>query len=101
VAKHLLDGGDDVSGMKLLMSLGGLIGFGLGALAGWLQGCAWPEVFWRACVAAVLAGIVLRWWGRVWIKSLEAAVQERAGQPNSSSTALSSTEPSAPGHAKA
>ena len=64
--------------MKLLMILGGLIGFAIGILAGLAQDCAWPVLFWRASVAALLAGIVLRWWGRVWVRSLHAAQQERA-----------------------
>jgi L-asparagine transporter-like permease len=63
--------------MKSLMILGGLIGFGLGLGVGLAHGGAWPDVFWRASVAALLAGLVLRWWGRVWVRSLQESFRER------------------------
>lgn len=86
--------------MKLLMILGGLIGFGLGLLGGLLQGCAWPQVFGRACVAALLAGIVLRWWGQVWAKNFQKAVEERSRQNGPAHTPTVSTQPSSPSPAK-
>jgi hypothetical protein len=64
--------------MKLLMILGGLIGFGIGVSAGLAQGCAWPDILWRASVAALLAGVVLRWWGRVWMSCFADSIKERA-----------------------
>jgi hypothetical protein len=64
--------------MKSLMILGGLIGFGIGVLAGLAQGSAWPDLFWRASVASLLAGVVLRWWGKVWLRSLHESRRERA-----------------------
>jgi hypothetical protein len=73
--------------MKLLMIWGGLIGFGIGILAGLAQGCAWPELFWRASVAALVAGVVLRWWGRVWLRSLQASRRERALQSSQAQAA--------------
>jgi hypothetical protein len=59
------------------MILGGLIGFLIGISFGIAQGSAWPAVIWRASVATFLAGVVLRWWGGVWIKSLQQAQRER------------------------
>jgi hypothetical protein len=59
------------------MILGGFIGFLIGIGFGLAQQSAWPEVIWRASVAALLAGILLRWWGRVWIKNLHQANQQR------------------------
>ena len=59
------------------MILGGLIGFLIGISFGIAQGSAWPAVIWRASVATILAGVVLRWWGGVWIKSLQQAQRER------------------------
>jgi hypothetical protein len=56
--------------MKLLMISGGLIGFLIGIFFGMAQANEWPAILWRASVAAFLAGVVLRWWGRIWIKSL-------------------------------
>jgi len=56
--------------MKLLMILGGLIGFVTGLVLGLAQGSAMPGVFWRASVGALVAGLAMRWWGRIWIRSL-------------------------------
>lgn len=87
--------------MKLLMTLGGLIGFGLGLLASLLQGCAWPLAFGRACVAALLAGLVLRWWGRVWAHNLQKALQERAQPQTKAHLPGTSTPPTTPSPAEA
>jgi len=59
------------------MILGGLIGFLIGILFGLAQGSAWPAVIWRASVATVLAGVLLRWWAGIWIQSLRNAQRER------------------------
>ncbi len=67
--------------MKHLMILGGFVGFAIGIAFGVAQGSAWPNVLWRASVAALLAGVVLRWWGRVWLDSLAEARRERAAEP--------------------
>ena len=67
--------------MRLLMLLGGFIGFLIGVLMGAAQGSAWPGVLWRSSVAALLAGVVLRWWGKVWARSLQEAQRERQRQP--------------------
>ena len=63
--------------MKLIMVLGGLIGFSIGVGFSWAQGSSWPSVIWRAAIAALLAGMLLRWWGRLWIKCLQESFQER------------------------
>ena len=63
--------------MKSLMILGGLIGFGIGLLFGWIRDNSWSSMLFRACVATYLAGLLLRWWGRVWVKSLEEMLHER------------------------
>ena len=59
------------------MSLGGLLGFVISLSIGLAQGSAWPNVIWRASVAAFAGGILLRWWGRVWLKSLLQAQRDR------------------------
>ena len=66
--------------MRLMMLAGGLIGFTIGITFGVAHGSAWPDAIWRASVAALLAGVLLRWWGRVWINSLHAALRERAAK---------------------
>ena len=63
--------------MKLLMLLGGLIGFLIGISFGLLQESTWPSFFWRASIAAYASGILMRWWGKVWIEGLQAAYHEK------------------------
>jgi hypothetical protein len=63
--------------MKLLMLLGGLIGFLIGIFFGVVQESRWPSVLWRASIAAYAAGLLMRWWGRVWVKSLHESYHER------------------------
>jgi hypothetical protein len=53
------------------------MGWGLGMGTSYLQGSAWPTCLWHGCVAAYLCALLMRWWGRVWRKSLEQSVQER------------------------
>ena len=71
--------------MRLLMLLGGFIGFLIGILMGAAQGSAWSGVLWRSSVAAFLAGVVLRWWGKVWARNLIEAQRERQRRPTPSS----------------
>ena len=59
--------------MRLLMIFGGLLGFLIGICFGIAQSSTWPSVIWRASVAAYLGGLLLRWWGRVWARSLAEA----------------------------
>jgi hypothetical protein len=59
--------------MRLWMLLGGLIGFLTGLGLGIARENAWPTIIWRASATACLAGMVLRWWGGVWIRSLHDA----------------------------
>jgi membrane associated rhomboid family serine protease len=63
--------------MKLIMVLGGLIGFAIGLGFSWAQGSPWPSVVWRAAIAALLSGVLLRWWGRLWIQCLHQSHRER------------------------
>lgn len=63
--------------MKLIMVLGGLIGFAIGLGFSWAQGSPWPSVVWRAAIAALLSGVLLRWWGRLWIQCLQQSRRER------------------------
>jgi len=70
--------------MKLMMIFGGLLGFLIGLGFGLVQQSAWPGVIWRASAAALGAGILLRWWGKLWIRSLEQARRHRSARPNRS-----------------
>ena len=59
--------------MRPLMIIGGLLGFAIGLAFGLFQDAEWPTVIWRASVAAFACGILFRWWGNVWIQSLQDA----------------------------
>lgn len=63
--------------MKQMMMLGAIIGLLIGICLGWTQGSAWPTILFQSSVAAYLAGLLMRWWGRVWLQSLEKAYTER------------------------
>lgn len=63
--------------MKPLMILGSLFGFVIGAGFSMAGNCPWPTVLWRACVAALLAALLARWWGRIWIEGLHSAIEQR------------------------
>jgi len=62
--------------MKSLLLIGGLLGFGIGMLFSWAQESPWPASLWHGCLAAYLTGLLMRWWGRAWRKSLEQALRE-------------------------
>ena len=82
--------------MKLIMVLGGLIGFGIGAGFSWAQGSAWPSIVWRAAVTALVAGVLLRWWGRQWMKCLREAQLERQALAAVASAARKTETPANP-----
>jgi hypothetical protein len=63
--------------MKKLMIMGGLLGFAIATGVGLAQHSSWSSILWRASVAALAAGHLLRWWGQVWINSLIQAHQVR------------------------
>jgi hypothetical protein len=75
--------------MKLLLLIGGVLGFGIGLTFSWAQECSWPSSLWHGCLAAYIAGILLRWWGRAWRKNLAMVLNN--GQSQASSIELSST----------
>ena len=63
--------------MKKLMITGGLVGFLIGIATGLAQHSSWSSILWRASVAALAGGYLLKWWGGVWMKSLAEAYQEK------------------------
>jgi hypothetical protein len=75
--------------MKSLLLIGGLFGFGIGLLFSWAAENPWPTCLWHACVGAYLTGMLLRWWGRAWRKSLEAAFVERQTMNSPAASLLS------------
>ena len=64
--------------MKKMMVAGGLAGFSLTTLCGILSdGSAWPDILFRASVAALAGGLLLRWWAGVFVQALAQAHAER------------------------
>jgi hypothetical protein len=63
--------------MKKFMITGGLVGFVLGLIFSLAQQSSWPAAIWRASVASFGAGILIRWWGGVWVKSVRRAYEEK------------------------
>lgn len=62
--------------MKLLMTAGAIFGF-LGSLSlGVANDGEWGAVLWRAMAAAFVCGLMLRWWGRLWLKCLAEVQQD-------------------------
>jgi hypothetical protein len=63
--------------MKSFMILGSVIGFLIAAGFSLANGCPWPVVLGRACIAALAAGVLARWWSLAWISGLHDAHQKR------------------------
>ena len=63
--------------MKLIIALGGLIGFAIGLGFSWAQGHPWPAALGRAVIATLIAGLLSQWWGRLWIRCLRQSHRER------------------------
>ncbi len=64
--------------MKLMMISGGFFGFVMSIGFGLNQeDISWPAVIGRACVVALIAGWLLRWWSFIWLQSLQVANQQR------------------------
>lgn len=59
------------------MILGAIVGFLIGAGFGLASSSPWPAALWRACVAALVAAILTRWWSRVWLRGLQESLAHR------------------------
>ena len=86
--------------MKLLMILGGLVGFVIGITFGIAQESPWPSVIWRASIGAYLAGMLMRWWGRVWVRGLQEAHHERLAAVHSQTQSQTKTTQTTTIHTK-
>jgi hypothetical protein len=74
--------------MKLLLLVGGLLGFSIGLLFSWAEQSPGPACLWHACLAAYLTANLMRWWGGAWRRSLEEAMRERQSKIEPINTAL-------------
>lgn len=84
--------------MKLIMVLGGAMGFGIGAAFSLAQGSSWPALVWRSAFAALLGGILLRWWGRLWLTCLRDSLEERQAALNALKKQQAPSNPSNSSH---
>jgi len=76
-----------VRGMKMLMLIGAILGFALGIALGLVAQAEWPSMLWRASVGAAVVGLLMRWWGRIWVRGLQDALeQQRVAQTASLTT---------------
>jgi hypothetical protein len=85
--------------MKVLMLIGGVTGFAIGAACGWNQDCPASEVLWRAALGTYAGGLLLRWWGRHWLKNFRDACEEKlaAAEAAAAKATPKPAQPSAPG----
>ncbi len=67
--------------MKILLLIGGLLGFSIGLLFSWAEESSGPACIWHACLAAYLTAILMRWWGNAWRRNLADALRERQSMP--------------------
>lgn len=63
--------------MKILLLIGGLLGFSIGLLFSWAEGASGSTCLWHACLAAYVTAILIRWWGDTWRKNLIESLHER------------------------
>lgn len=78
--------------MKALMILGSIIGFLIGTGFGLAGNSSWPTSLWRACAAALVAAVLARWWGRIWLESLRDSLRQRHSLRNVPSAARPTTK---------
>jgi hypothetical protein len=80
--------------MKLLMLLGGALGFGIGLFCSRIQENSWPYCLWHASLAAYAGGWLMGWWGRAWQQSLRDSALERATRSAAALATPSVSKPS-------
>jgi hypothetical protein len=62
--------------MKLLLLIGGLIGFATGIGLGLAHEKSLPSALVHACIALYIGACLMRWWGRIWLKALKESREE-------------------------
>jgi hypothetical protein len=75
--------------MKKFMITGGLLGFSIGLISGWLQQTDWPALLWRASVAALVAGLLMRWWARLWTQTVQEVCERQRAARNQETASAS------------
>ncbi len=73
--------------MKALIVLGAIVGFLIGAGFGLAASSPWPAVLWRAGAAALVACLLARWWGRIWVQGLRDSLEQQRRERRAASDA--------------
>lgn len=68
--------------MKSFMILGSVFGFLIGAGFSLAGDCPFSTALWRACISALLAAVLARWWSSVWFDGLQNAIENRRNAPH-------------------
>lgn len=63
--------------MKIFMLTGALAGFALGIGLGLSARVDWPSMLWHASAGALGLGLLMRWWGGVWMRSYYESLESR------------------------
>jgi hypothetical protein len=63
--------------MKSLMILGAITGFVLGAASSLAGDSTAATSFWHASVTALVAGLLARWCGRMWLTGLADSLEQQ------------------------
>jgi len=79
--------------MKKMMTIGGLAGFASGLALGLAQDLSWPAILFRSSVAAVAAGLLLRWWAKIWFTSLAQSYFDQVAEATAAAAQAASPTP--------
>jgi hypothetical protein len=63
--------------MKVLLLIGGMLGFSIGLLFSWAEDGSSSTCLWHACLAAYATAVLMRWWGDSWRRNLADSLRER------------------------
>ena len=78
--------------VRIMVLLGAFVGFAVGIGFGLARQGDTKWIFLKACVAAYLAALLMRWWGRLWIKSIREMHQEKLAREESQTEESTPTE---------
>ena len=78
--------------IRTLMLLGALTGFAIGIGFGLARQGDSKWIFLKACVAAYLAALLMRWWGKIWIRSIREMHQEQSELEKATQDEVPTTE---------
>ena len=78
--------------VRIMVLLGAFVGFVVGIGFGLARQGDTKWIFLKACVAAYLAALLMRWWGRLWIKSIREMHQEKLAREESQTEESTPTE---------